>query len=382
MTLPAHVPQEFKEALVGFARSLKRNFSVPIEANPEDQLKAPTQVLLRAAAATVQPRTEAQVEGLGARPDIGVAVRNLLCGYVELKAPSKGARTGRFTGADRKQWEKFRVLPNLLYTDGSEWALYRSGEPQGAPVLFSGDVTTDGARAFNDRQIAELHTLLIDFLSWQPIAPNSALALAKTLAPLCRLLREDVFVAVRNPDSGLAQLAREWRQYLFPDADDGQFADAYAQTLTYALLLARLSGEEHLTTNTAADVLDSGHGLLAQALRILSQPQARNEIAVPVDLLERMIRAVDPARLHQRGAGKADLGPGPRCWVRRVIQIAMGTRAAVPYLSAHAFDICRDQLRKSRLPEVVKQSYNMNGQSGVARSHVVIFSAGRSRPLL
>jgi hypothetical protein len=301
MTLPAYVPQEFKDAVLAFARTLKQNFAVRIPANPEDQLKAPMLTLLEAAAANVQPRTEAQVEGLGARPDIGVAVRSLLCGYVELKAPGKGARTSRLTGADRTQWGKFKVLPNILYTDASEWALYRTGESQGEVVRFSGDVTTAGAEAFNDDQIAKLHTLLLDFLSWQPIPPNSSQALAKTLAPLCRLLREDVSVALHNLDSSLSQLAREWRQYLFPDADDAQFADAYAQTLTYALLLARLSGEQHLTTESAAAALDSGHGLLAQALRILSQPQARQEIAVPVELLERMIQAVDPARLQQRG---------------------------------------------------------------------------------
>jgi hypothetical protein len=241
------------------------------------------------------------VESLGARPDIAVAVRGLLCGYVELKAPGKGARTMRFTGPDRKQWEKFKALPNLLYTDASEWALYRWGELQGELVQLGDDVTVDGADGLDDEEVAKLHTVLTNFLTWQPLAPNSPQALAKILAPLCQLLRADVLVAVRNSDSSLAQLAREWRQYLFPDADDEQFADAYAQTLAYALLLARLNGEENLTTTTAADALDSGHGLLAQALRLLSQPQARREIAVPVELLERMIRAVDPAQLRQRG---------------------------------------------------------------------------------
>jgi len=295
------MPQSFREALIRFARSLQQNFATPVDANPEDQLKAPIQDLLQSTTENVQTRTEAQVQNLGGRPDIGIAVSNLLCGYIELKAPGKGARVNRFTGADRKQWEKFKALPNVLYTDGSEWALYRSGEPHGDQVRFSGDVTEEGENAFNEEQAAKLHTLLMDLLSWQPIPPDSSEALAKTLAPLCRLLREDVLVAVRDADSALASLAREWRQYLFPDADDAQFADTYAQTLTYALLLARLNGEEQLTTASAANALDSGHGLLAQALRILTQPQARIEIAVPIELLERMIRAVDPARLRQRG---------------------------------------------------------------------------------
>jgi hypothetical protein len=301
MTLPHFVPQEFKAALQDFASTLQENFSSAVPAQPEDQLKPPAQNLLRAAAANVQTRSEAQVEGLGARPDIGVAVRRLLCGFVELKRPGTGARTGRFRGADKRQWEKFKALPNLLYTDGSEWALYRSGELQSEVIRFSGDVTVDGVDAFDDEDIARLHTLLLDFLNWQPVAPTSPQALAKLLAPLCRLLREDVLKAASKPDTNLAQLAGEWRIYLFPDADDAQFADAYAQTLTYALLLARLNGESHLTTATAATALDSGHGLLAQTLRVLTQPEARSEITTAVDLLERMIAAVDPAQLQQRG---------------------------------------------------------------------------------
>ncbi|MFQ5436324.1 MAG: peptidase MA family metallohydrolase, partial [Anaerolineae bacterium] len=53
--------------------------------------------------------------------------------------------------------------------------------------------------------------------------------LAALLAPLCRMLRDDVSDAVKDPQSPLVQLAKDWRQLLFPDASDDQFADAYAQ---------------------------------------------------------------------------------------------------------------------------------------------------------
>ncbi|HYX42707.1 MAG TPA: N-6 DNA methylase, partial [Pyrinomonadaceae bacterium] len=57
----------------------------------------------------------------------------------------------------------------------------------------------------------------------------------------------------------------------------------------------------HLSTETAARALDSGHGLLAQTLRVLTQPAAREEIKTAVDLLERVIAAVEPTQLHRRG---------------------------------------------------------------------------------
>lgn len=296
---------EFKNVLREFAQDIKRNFRSGIAAQPEDQLKPGVQAVLKAAARQIQTRTEAHAADVDGRPDIGVASNRLLCGFVELKAPGKGARPQRFTGADKKQWEKFKALPNLIYTDGNEWAIYRSGKPwpEGEPAIvrFSSDITADGADAISDVEAEKLHQLLIAFFNWQPIVPRSAPQLAEMLAPLCRLAREDVLRAISNDQSNLAQLAREWRNYLFPDADNAKFADAYAQTLTYALLLARLNGEAQLTTDSAARALDSGHGLLAQTLRVLAQPGAREEIAVAVDLLERVIAAVDPSKLTERG---------------------------------------------------------------------------------
>lgn len=71
-----------------------------------------------------------------------------------------------------------------------------------------------------------------DFFTWEPLAPKNPRALAEMLAPLCHLLRDDVREALEDENSNLSALAREWRDYIFPDADDAQFADAYAQTLT------------------------------------------------------------------------------------------------------------------------------------------------------
>ncbi len=296
---------EFKNVLREFAQDIKRNFRSRIPAQPEDQLKPGVQKILQAAARKIETRTEAHSADVEGRPDIGVASNGLLCGYVELKAPGKGARPQKFTGADKKQWEKFKAHPNLIYTDGNEWALYRGGEawPKESPafVRFSGDIITDGADAISDVEAEKLHQLLLAFFNWQPSVPRSAPQLAEMLAPLCRLARADVLRAIADENSNLAQLAREWRNYLFPDADNAKFADAYAQTLTYSLLLARFNGETRLTTDSAARSLDSGHGLLAQTLRVLAQPEARAEIKIAVDLLERVITAVEPERLCDAG---------------------------------------------------------------------------------
>ena len=297
----------FQSALEAFAEQLTAKFSVQAEFNPEDQLKGPIQDLLTAAGQacrlSIEAVTEVQLDELG-RPDIGVAVGSLLTGHVELKAPSKGANPNRFRGHDRAQWGKFKDLPNLLYTDGNDWQLFRTGESAGRAVRLAGDVTIDGKNAISQADAEQLLGLLNDFLRWKPVVPASPRALADVLAPLCRLLRGEVQDVLQRPESSLTLLATDWRKYLFPDADDAQFADAYAQTLTYALLLARLSGAgESLSIPEAVNTIRTGHRLLGDALHILGDARAREEIETPVALLERVIAAVDPDALRERAKG-------------------------------------------------------------------------------
>jgi hypothetical protein len=279
-------------ALEHLARSLTANFASSVAAQPEDQLKAPVKGLLEAASARqMVARSEAQVAGLGGRPDFGVEVDGLLAGYVELKAPGLGARPQRFSDErNKKQWSKFKTLPNLIYTDANEWTLLRSGQ-QVAHVRFSGDVTIDGANAFAEAEGEALGRLLQDFLLWQPSAPGSPKALAELLAPLCRLMQGDVAQALQNLASNLSQLARDWRETLFPDADDARFADAYAQTLTYALLLAKFSGAQSVEPEPAARALNNGHGLLAGALRVLGTEDVRQDIGVGLVLQLQLSRS-------------------------------------------------------------------------------------------
>jgi hypothetical protein len=275
----------FRQALSDFATQLTQNFSALTTAQPEDQLKRPVQNLIEALKPGVVTRTEASVFEVGGRPDIAVESDRLLAGHIELKAPGLGANPSRFRDPhSRGQWRKFAVLPNLVYTDGSEWRLFRTGE-EIAAVRLHGDVTTDGAAAFTPEEAVQLRRLLDVFLAWEPIVPTRPETLAELLAPLCRLVRDDVIVALRDPDSGLAELSRDWRSVLFPDTDDAQFADAYAQTLTYALLLARFSGARDVDPDSAARTLDSGHGLLAGALRVLGNVDVRQEVGSGLDAI-------------------------------------------------------------------------------------------------
>ena len=299
MALLAMIPavSAVSDSIGGYAEAVHKNFTQPVDAQPEDQLKAPVGDLLEAIGRTtgrdVAHRTEVRLDDINGRPDIGVIVDQLLTGHVELKRPGLGARPERFKDANRNQWERFKALPNLIYTDGSEWSLYRSGELKNR-VRIADDVSESGKAGIDQDSAESLGELLRDFLYWEPIVPSTAKGLAEFLAPLARILRDEVRKALKRETSTLRELADQWSEILFPEGDEAQFADAYAQTVTYALLLARFEGAESLRPLAAADALQQEHVLLAEALQLLEARPVRQELIMPIELLERAIRSVEP----------------------------------------------------------------------------------------
>jgi hypothetical protein len=288
------------DTLKAFAIDLKQKFDLPGHANPEDQLKGPVATLAEQVGSifnlTVATKTEAQLSEHNVRPDMAVYSNGLICGYIELKKPGLGADAPKLKDKHNKeQWEKLKNIPNLIYTDGREWALYRNGDRVGSIIRFEQDPSDEGAKAITADDAKEFGKLVRDFLFWNPHVPHKPGELARYLAPLARLLRDEVQYALQTPSSNVSLLANEWRQYFFPDANDAQFADAYAQTVTYALLLARLHGQKDLEPQQAAKALNSGNSVLALALDRLGQPGAKDELRIGFELLQRSLEALDPA---------------------------------------------------------------------------------------
>ena len=294
-------------ALQKFAASVTDKMAQLILGEPEAQIRSPFETFMHDAASVlgwnVDLTDETSLPDRLGRPDYAVHLNQLLAGYVELKAPGVGVTATRFRGHNRDQFKRFSAIPNILYTDGNEWALYRDGKLVDRVVRLSGDVAADGGNAVVTQDAHAVERLLRDFLSWEPFIPidrNGKIDLkgfALLLAPLCCMLRDDVTDALKNPDSPLVQLAGDWRQLLFPDATDEQFADAYAQTVAFALLLGRSEGADPISLESAVQALDLQHNLLSRALQVLTDPNARADIAASLDLLLRVIGVVPPATL-------------------------------------------------------------------------------------
>lgn len=301
----------FASIISNYGAEAKAKLSSPaITGAPEDQIRAPIEALFKALsmAAGMQQGWvtlvgESTLSSLGTRPDYAVTVQKALTGFIELKAPGKGADPRKFTDPhDKRQWNKLQSLPNLIYTDGQSFSLWQNGALQGDIIHLDGDLAKAGSKLTGPES---LQSLVSSFLTWNPIPPESPQKLAEVAARLCRLMRDEVIEQLEAGTQSLTDLATEWRGLLFPQADDAQFADGYAQAVTFGLLMARAQdiplnhGIAH-----AALALRNTNTLIGTALRLLTDdPDTQKALATSTSTLTRVLHEVHWPTLTN---GKAD----------------------------------------------------------------------------
>lgn len=275
----------------------------------EDQLRAPTYSLLKALGDIIGPKVvvhdEVTLPDLHSRPDFAVDTPSGRLGYIELKSPDKGIPENwqsTATKHDRDQWKKLRDLPNLIYTNGTSWALYRTGVLTGKVATLHGDLSRAQDRlAPTD---GEFERVFREFLVWKPPRPTTLRRVVQEVAPLCRLLRNQVAETMTYERNSPAKrpfmtLAAEWRGILFPTLIDEKFADAYAQAVTFALLLARVDGIsfDNRSLSDVAEQLSKQHSLMGEALSILTNHRWVRHLSV-VETLKRVVGNIDWSEVH------------------------------------------------------------------------------------
>ncbi|WP_322768936.1 type ISP restriction/modification enzyme [Frankia sp. Cr1] len=294
-------------AVSDFGRSCKTKLAGA--GGAEAAIRSPLEGLLKAVGdhhsiPEVTWHDEVRVPELGVRPDYAVQVNGLVNGYIEIKRPGLSVDPDGFTGRNKIQWERLRDLPNLLYTNGTEWRLFRDGVQLGQTVWFVGTLKASGER-LRPAEAAAFDALLKTFLLWTPPPIRNVARLVQHIAPLCRLLRAAVLEQLSaeaksdapeddtraRPFTGLRS---DWRKLLFPEADNATFADGYAQTVTFALLLA-CTEDIPLTEGGLHEVgrrLNADHALMGSALQLLTD-NINKRFSVTLKLLTHTVACVD-----------------------------------------------------------------------------------------
>jgi hypothetical protein len=267
------------EAVSRFGAAAKAKLDNPAASGePEDQLRAPLEALVADIGGLIGLAAresvlvgESSLADLMTRPDYAVTRKNALIGFIEVKAPGKGADPNKFPpkSHDRAQWERLKSLPNLIYTDGNAFSLWRDGKLAVPIVHLAGDVRSSGAALASPGTLTALFEL---FYQWDPVPPRSPRQLAETSARLCRLLRDEVAEQLDLGAKGLTSLKEDWRKLLFPHATDAEFADGYAQAVTFGLLMAKARGIAlDQGIEPAAKALRRTNSLIGSALHLLTE---------------------------------------------------------------------------------------------------------------
>lgn len=252
---------------------------------------------------------EVRDEDRRVRPDYGVSINKVMMGYIEVKAPGRSIDPEQMTGHDLEQWNRQKDLPNLIYTNGTQWRLYTDGELVEHAVLTEAPLAQVGPEL---RSNAKFETIIRKFLEWKAADITSVQSLVRAIAPLTRLLRGDVVDQLAaeekklkageasEDDQPFMGLARDWRRLLFPLADDKKFADGYAQAVTFALLLARTSGisVEGRSLHDVGKELIAQHSLMGRALQLLTDDVAA-DFKVALDMLTTVVGAVRWDRIRK-----------------------------------------------------------------------------------
>ncbi|SDP13794.1 N-6 DNA Methylase [Microbacterium testaceum StLB037] len=291
-------------AVRALGKELKHKLAQPsVTGDPEDQLRTPLDSFLRTIAellgfADVNVIGEVKMADVSSRPDFALTLGNALTGFVEIKALGKGADPRTYKGHDKAQFERLKLLPNVLYTDSQSWSLWQNGVLVGRVEHLDGDVRSAGdALASGDW----FEGMLQAFLSWKPIPPSNAGELARVSARLCRLFRAEVVAELSDGARTLRSTADDWRHLLFPTASDEQFADGYAQAVMFGLLIARAKGISiEQDTDQIGKQLGATNSLVGRAMQVLgSVAEDESGLKAVLDTAKRVLSTVDWPKLEK-----------------------------------------------------------------------------------
>lgn len=162
-----------------------------------------------------------------------------LIGYIETKDLGRDLDVKR--GHDAKQFQRYLegfhawVLTNYL-----EFRLYEDGRETDRVTLCT-PAQISGIARLNSIAVdkaEELSRFFDRFLQQSVPSVNDAETLARLLASKAKLLKDELIPLIIANDPQLTSQLESYRQWLIEDLSTEDFADLYAQTITYGLFFA------------------------------------------------------------------------------------------------------------------------------------------------
>ena len=224
-----------------------------------------------------------------------------IIGYVEAKKPTEERLDSI---EDSEQLKRYRAtFPNLILTNFLEFRLYRNGEhvqtvQAGRPFILNAVRTTPPLENQD-----ELYALLNRFLDFALPQTFTAESLAVELAKRTRLLRDVIgeqFQQERKNPGKLSGFFEAFQTYLIGSLTPTEFADLFAQTITYGLFAARTRAGNGFNRRAAFDNIPHTIGVLRDLFRFISLDELPDSLAWCVDDLAEVLAVADAPGILDR----------------------------------------------------------------------------------
>lgn len=179
-------------------------------------------------------------------PDFIVEKGKVPLGYIETK--DIGADLDKIEHSDQVK-RYLKALNNVLLTDYLEFRWYVNGEKRRTLRLAS--IGKNDHLVVNPLAEANIAQLFGDFFATETPTVNTPKELAQRLAAVTHFIREQIISALQSGDPDIQKSLEKqytaFKELLLPALKQEEFADLYAQAMTYGLFAAKLSAPEGQT---------------------------------------------------------------------------------------------------------------------------------------
>lgn len=240
----------------------------------------------------------------GGMPDFLFQRGDIPFGWAEAKDIDKDViKLKGYSKEQRKRYEA--AYPNLIYTNGVDFEFIREGEQ----VHFVSIADFLMGLQPNPEKFGELERQLRLFAEQKPISIRSAAKLADMMAAKAAIIKDELEIALgedREFRSGLGGQYKSFKANLLPHLTPDEFADLYAETITYGMFAARFHDTDlgTFSRQEAMEDLPASNPFLKGLFRYIAGDLPKR-LEYVVDDLVQVMRASDPHSLFD-GYGKWD----------------------------------------------------------------------------
>jgi hypothetical protein len=234
--------------------------------------------------------------------------RHTQVGYIEAKPP--GTNLDDIESSEQLT-RYLATFPNLILTDFYEFRLYRKGQLIDQVLLARHFIPSRLRHVPPAEHIEEFYGLLEKFFDFSLPTKFTAETLARELAVRTRFLRDEVIKEELREGSPsdpkkILGFYEAFKKHLISHLTQDDFADLYAQTITYGLFAARTRADKEFDRRLAYDLIPKTIGILREIFHFISfDPPAQMEATV--DDIAEVLSVADVRKIlkdyFERGKG-------------------------------------------------------------------------------